>query len=114
MFPIVVLPRLEDFRPEDIGTIDELRGRAPAFYVLNADYARAIPPETPGGRLIAGLQHHTVGYTLAFRDRSPAPWAWLPGGHPDLVGPRLEPPLSFLRDINPTIEVYQRDRRSRQ
>ena len=90
-----------------------MRSEAPAFYVLNADYARAIPPETPGGQLIAGLQHHTLGYTLAFRDRSPAPWAWLPGGHPDLIGPKLDIQLSFLSDINPTTEVYQRDGASR-
>jgi hypothetical protein len=114
MFPIVVLPRPDSLRYADIGTIDQLHGDAPAFYVLNADYARAIPAETPGGRLIAGLQHHTLGYTLAFRDRSPAPWPWLSGGHPDLVGPKLDIQLSFLSDINPTTEVYLRDGPSRQ
>jgi PA14 domain-containing protein/dolichyl-phosphate-mannose-protein mannosyltransferase len=114
MFPIVVLPRPDGLHYADIGTIDQLRKDAPAFYVLNADYARAIPAETPGGQLIAGLQRHTLGYRLVFRDRSPTPWPWLPGGHPDLVGPKLDIQLSFLSDINPTTEVYQRDGPSRQ
>jgi hypothetical protein len=110
VFPKVVLPSLGDFQSEDIGTIDGLRRRAPAYFILNADYARAVPPDTPIGQLVTGLQHHTLGYRLAFRYRAAPPWPWLPAGHPDLVGPRLEiPALSFLRSINPTIEVYARE-----
>jgi fibro-slime domain-containing protein len=108
MFPAYVLPRLGDFQWMDIGTIDELRLDAPAEYILNADYARAVPADTPLGHLIAGLQHETLGYRLVFRYRAPAPWSWLPAAHADLVGPRLETQVySVLRDINPTIEIYR-------
>ena len=50
----------------------------------------------------------SLGYTLALAYRAPAPWGWLPGAHPDLVGPRLEPSSSTLRDINPMFLVYRR------
>jgi hypothetical protein len=110
VFPSVVLPRLGEFASEDIGTIDRLRQRAPAYFILNADYARAVPRDTLVGELVSGLQHQTLGYRLVFRYRAPPPWPWLPGGHPDLVGPRLAiPALSFLGSINPTIEVYARE-----
>lgn len=109
VFPRWNLPRLEEFRAVDIGTIDELLRQAPAFYVLNADYARAVPPDTSTGQLVAGLQDSTLGYVLSFRYRSPAPWPWLPGAHRDLVGARRDRLVfSTLRDINPTIEIYQR------
>jgi fibro-slime domain-containing protein len=109
VFPPTVLPRLDDFRSMDIRTIEDLRENAPAYYVLNADYARAATSDRPPGPLIAGLQQQTLGYRLVFRYRSPAPWPWLPAAHPDLVGPRLEPQVfSVLRDINPTIEIYAR------
>lgn len=109
VFPTRVLPRLDGISASDMGTIEELRSGRPAYFILNADYARAIPPATPLGELIAGLQRQSLGYHLAFRYRAPAPWPWL-GGHPDLVGPRLEiSVLSILRDINPTIEIYARD-----
>jgi 4-amino-4-deoxy-L-arabinose transferase-like glycosyltransferase len=108
-FPVIVLPRLGRFHTIDIGTLDNLRKWAPAYYVLNADYARAVPPETPLGRLIAALQEQQAGYRLMLRYHSPSLWPWLPAPDPDLLGPRLETPsLSFLRDINPTIEVYER------
>jgi fibro-slime domain-containing protein len=113
VFLRIVLPRLDGLQSADIGTIDDLRREAPAYFVLNADYARAVRAATPLGRLLGGLQDQNVGYRLAFRYRSPPPWPWLPAPHRDLVGPRLETPdtpvLSFLRDINPTIEIYQAD-----
>jgi hypothetical protein len=103
------LPRLEGFRTIDITTIDELRRERPRYFVLNADYARAVPPDTPWGQLGLGLQNGTLGYRLAFRFRRPSPWPWLPGGHPDLVGRREETRVfSVLRNINPTIEVFER------
>jgi len=77
---------------------------------VNVDYARSEVPDWPRGLLIAGLTNHTLGYTLAYRGRTPSPWPWLPGAHPDLVGPRLDVPvLSTLRNINPTIEIFERD-----
>jgi PA14 domain/Dolichyl-phosphate-mannose-protein mannosyltransferase len=108
-FPAVVRPRLDDFDWVELRTADDLKRWSPGYFVLNADYARAVPADTPTGRMVAGLQSQTLGYRLAFRYRSPAPWRWLPSPHRDLVGPRLEMPVaSILRDVNPTIEVYQR------
>jgi fibro-slime domain-containing protein len=110
MFPVTVLPRLGGLHSMDIGTIDALRQNAPAAYILNADYARAVSRDSPLGRLIAGLQQETLGYRLVFRYRSPAPWPWLPAPHHDLVGPRLETAAySEVRNINPTIEIYSRE-----
>jgi hypothetical protein len=109
VFPPTVLPRLDEFRSADLGSIDDLREAQPAYYVLNADYARAIPSETQLGHLIQGLQQQTLGYRLACRYRTPSPWPWLPGAHSDLVGARLEPQsLSTLHAINPTMEIYER------
>jgi 4-amino-4-deoxy-L-arabinose transferase-like glycosyltransferase len=109
VFPPTVLPRLDEFRSADLGSIDDLRQAKPAYYVLNADYARAIPAGTGLADVIHGLQQQTLGYRLAFRYRTPSPWPWLPAADPDLVGARLEPQsLSTLRDINPTMEIYER------
>jgi hypothetical protein len=109
-FPGIVLPRLGHFNTIDIGTLENLQRWAPAYYVLNADYARAAPPDTPVGQLVAALQQQKAGYRQVLRYRSASSWPWLPVPHPDLVGPRLEMPVSFLRDINPTIEVFERSR----
>jgi hypothetical protein len=110
VFPLTVLPRLGGFRSVDLGTIENLRLWAPAYFILNADYARAVDDDRPLGRLVRGLQHETLGYRLRFRYRSAVPWPWLPWAHPDLVGPRLGTNvLSILRNINPTIEVYVRE-----
>ena len=49
MFPLVVLPRLDDFQSLDLGTIEDVQRKAPAYYVLNADYARAVAADTPTG-----------------------------------------------------------------
>jgi len=104
------LPRLDDFWLEDISTKAELRQEHPSYVVLNADYARAVPPETAWGQMIAGLEHGTLGYRLIGRYRREMPWRWLPGGHPDLVGARQETIVfSTLRNVNPTIEIFQRE-----
>ena len=104
------LPRLDDFWLEDISTLEELRQEHPSYVVLNADYGRAVPPETAWGQMIAGLEHGSAGYRLVGRYRRDTPWPWLPGGHPDLVGPRDERIVfSTLRNINPTIEIFQRE-----
>jgi hypothetical protein len=112
MFPTTVLPRLRQFEVAQIRSIDELRDVQPEFFLLNADYARAVPIDQPEADLAAGLQRQTLGYRLAFRSHTPPPWPWLPAAHPNLVGPRDEVPvLSVLTEINPTIEIYTRDGR---
>ena len=79
--------------------------------MLNADYARSERPDSDIGRLIAGLQHGDLGYSLVFRYRQPAPWPWLPGAPRDLVGNREERPISsVLRHINPWFEVFKKTR----
>jgi hypothetical protein len=104
------LPRLDGFWLEDISTVVELRQEHPLYVVLNADYARAVPPDSPWGQMIAGLEHGALGYRLVGRYRRESPWPWLPGGHPDLVGARQETIVfSTLRNINPTIEIFQRE-----
>jgi hypothetical protein len=108
-FPQQYLPRLDGVQWADVRTIADLRESRAGFYLLNADYGRAEPETTPLGRLIAGLRNGTLGYALAFRYRAPSPWPWLPAGPPDLVGPRTELPVfSFLRNVNPEMEVYRR------
>jgi hypothetical protein len=94
----------------DLGDVAGLERERPLYFVLNADYALAVPPERPWGQLIGGLQHATLGYRLVGHFRRGSPWPWLPGGHPDLVGTRQETPVfSTLRNIDPTIEVFRRD-----
>jgi len=110
MFPATVLPRLRDFAVAELHSVNELRDAKPAFFLLNADYARAVPGNRPEAILASGLQHQTLGYRLAFRTHAPPPWPWLPSPHPNLVGPRDEVPvLSVLTQVNPTIEIYERD-----
>jgi hypothetical protein len=109
VFPRQYYPRLEPFGGLEITSVEELEEERPAYFVLNADYGRAEPPDTPIGRLVAGLQAGSLGYARVFEWREPAPWRWLPGAHRDLVGPRMEKPVtSSLRHINPTFEVFQR------
>ena len=105
------LPRLDDLHLEDITTIDELRQEHPEYMVLNADYSSAVPGETAWGQMIAGLEQGRLGYRRVAMFRRPSPWPWLPAGHPDLVGARQEKVVfSTLRNINPTIAIFQRVR----
>jgi hypothetical protein len=107
------LPRLQEFHHADIGAIEDLRRERPAFYVLNVDYGRAVPADSSTGALIAGLEQGTLGYRPVLVVRRPSPWPWLIGAHRDLTGPRHETRVfSILRDINPTIEIFERDRKS--
>ncbi|HEY3884313.1 MAG TPA: hypothetical protein VGL62_03845, partial [Vicinamibacterales bacterium] len=90
-----------------VSDLDSLRAVRPAYVVLNADYLRAVSLDTDWGQLSDALQHHRTDCTLARRFRTPLPWAWLPGGRRDLVGPRDETiVLTTLRNINPTIDIY--------
>jgi len=103
------LPRLEDFKAVDIRNVEDLLDGRPRFFVLNADYAHAVPHDTEWGQLIAGLQSGALGYRRVLRYRRRSPWPWLPGAHDDLVGARDESVVfSTLRGINPTIEIYER------
>jgi hypothetical protein len=105
------LPRLDDFPLDDISTLERLRREQPEFVVLNADYARAVPPETAWGQMIGALNSDAAGYRRVARFRHASPWPWLPRAHPDLVGPRDETTVfSTLRNINPTIDIFQRSR----
>ncbi len=104
------LPRLDRMRSVEIPTIDALHREQPRYFVLNADYTWAVPRDSEWGRLAVALATGRVGYRLASRFRQPAPWFWLPAPHPDLVGARREAPIySVLRNINPTIEVFERE-----
>jgi 4-amino-4-deoxy-L-arabinose transferase-like glycosyltransferase len=104
------LPDLAGYTTIDLTTIEQLRRERPRYFILNADYARAVPATTAWGQLGRGLQNGTLGYRRRFEYRTSAPWPWLPGAHPDLVGPRQETLVfSVLRNVNPEIEVFERD-----
>jgi PA14 domain-containing protein/dolichyl-phosphate-mannose-protein mannosyltransferase len=112
-FADVVNPRTGGFRSIDIHNVEDLHRWQPDYFVINVDYAQALKPHRPEAVLIEGLHDGTLGYRRAYHHRTYAPWTWLPGGHPDLVGPRLDTnPVSFLRDLSPTIEIYERVARS--
>ncbi|HEX6463549.1 MAG TPA: glycosyltransferase family 39 protein [Vicinamibacterales bacterium] len=101
------IPNLDGLSHTDVPNLETLDRVRPAFVLFNADYGRAVPRETGWGQLIAALQQGTAGYKLVARFRDPLPWAWLPGMHRDLVGPRSEHMVfTTVRNINPTIEVY--------
>ena len=50
VFPLQYYPRLERFNNTEITSVQQLRQDQPAYYVLNADYARAEPPDTDIGQ----------------------------------------------------------------
>jgi hypothetical protein len=111
VFPEQYYPRLGRFNHAQLVSISELRENDPAYFVLNADYARAEPPDSEIGRMIAGLQSGQLGYSLVFQYREPFPWPWLPGAPRDLAGDRNERPItSVLRHINPRYEVFRKSR----
>jgi hypothetical protein len=101
------VPRLDGIAHADVPNLETLGRVHPAFVLFNADYGRAVPLETGWGQMMFALQNDTAGYTLVRRFREPLPWAWLPGMHRDLTGPRRERIVfTTVRNINPTIEVY--------
>ena len=109
-----LLPGLDRVRSLNISTIAELEQSRPRYFVINADYARSAMrsgvPGTHWAELLDGLDKGALGYHVVTRFRRPAPWPWLPGAHPDLVGARQEIQVfSVLRDINPMIEILRRD-----
>lgn len=110
VFPVTVQPRFHGFPTAELRSIVDLRQAQPDYFVVNADYARAVPADRPEAELVAGLRQHTLGYHLTFRYRASTPWPWLPAAHPNLMGPRTEVPVvSVLTQVNPTIEIYARD-----
>ncbi len=109
VFPLQYYPRLERFPFKEITGVGQLAHDRPTYFVLNADYARAEPADSEIGRLIAGLRSGALGYGMAFQYREPGPWPWLPGAPRDLVGDRVETPItSVLRYVNPQFEVFKR------
>jgi len=106
---ITYMPRLDDFNSVAIFDPAALERIKPRFYVVNADYTFTEPPESPLGQVIAMVRSGDGPYRSVFTARSSNPWRWLPWGHPDLVGGRRDPEMvSFLRNISPTIEIYER------
>jgi hypothetical protein len=122
--PSELLPRIDP--PHlDVSTLPALHDVRPAYYVLSSDYARAVPLATDWGQLVAFLERETPPYRLVAVFRQKSPWPWLPGGHPDLLGPRQVPPndgrpldpfeiarhgvFSILRSVDPTIKVFRRE-----
>jgi hypothetical protein len=111
--PLLLLSWMDriTFHLEEIVTVEELQQEHPEYVVLNADYARAVPRETGWGQMIAALEADAAGYRRIALFRRASPWPWLPSGHPDLVGARQETVVfSTLRNINPTIEIFQRQK----
>jgi hypothetical protein len=106
------LPKLEDYHVTDIATVEELRGERPRFFILNADYVQAADSGTDFARLASAVQSGQLGYHLRLRYRRKTPLSLLPWPHPDLVGDRRDAPVfSILRNVNPTIEVYEAQER---
>jgi len=106
---VTYMPRLDGFNAVQIFDRLALDAFTPRFCVVNVDYTLAEPPDTPLGRLIGALRDGSAPYRLAFTARPWKPWQWPPWGPPDLVGDRRDTEMvSFLRNISPTIEVYER------
>jgi 4-amino-4-deoxy-L-arabinose transferase-like glycosyltransferase len=106
------LPALDGFHIADFASTDELLRERPDYFVLNADYVRAAPPGSEWEHLVNGVQSGRLGYRLRYRFRRRTPLSFLPGAHPDLVGAREDTVVfTILRNINPTIEIFERPRR---
>src|SRR4051812_17654590 len=65
--PARVSPRIDAFHVEEIATAAELAQVHPTYVVLNADYARAVPPESDWGSMIDGLERDALGYRRVSR-----------------------------------------------
>jgi len=108
-FDLQYLPDVDRYRHADLCSRSEIGRVRPDYFIINADYAQEVPLDTHAGQAVAGLADRSLGYRLVLLKRHGAPWPWLPGAHPDLVGPRNERYVaSTLRNINPTIAVYER------
>jgi len=106
---VTYMPRLDAFNSAPVFDRDALDQIEPRFVVVNVDYTFTEPSDSPLGQMIAAVRSGDGAYRLAFSARPSNPFPWLPWGHPDLVGTRRDPEMvSFLRNISPTIEVYER------
>jgi hypothetical protein len=103
------MPRLSRLSATEVYDREKFDRLRPRFFILNPDYTLTEPPDTELGRIIRGVRDGTTRYRLVLEVEPSRPLDWLPGGHPDLVGDRRDPKmLSFLRNISPRIEVYER------
>ena len=87
VFPLTVQPRLNDFAIAEIRSIVDLRQASPAYFVLNADYARAVPDNLPDNELVAGLQHQTLGISTRVPVSRRNALAMVAGRPPEPDGP---------------------------
>jgi hypothetical protein len=103
------MPRTIDVGSMEVPDVEMIDTVRPRFVLVNPDYTLVEPRDSPLGQVIAMLRSGQGSYRLAFAARTAGAWSWLPGAHKDLVGDRRDLEiLSFLRNINPTIEVYER------
>jgi hypothetical protein len=111
VFPTLYNPRLDGLPNSEITSVEQLQWEQPRWFVLNVEYGRTEPSTSHIGQLVSGLQDGRLGYRPVYRERTPAPFPWLPWPHRDLTGDRLDGPTeitSSLRHINPTFIVYER------
>ena len=89
--------------------LDTSNGARPRFMIINADHARLERPGTAAAQMVTAMRGGNANYQIALRARAPRPWPWLPGAHAELTGDRTDVRVvSFLRNVNPTIEVFER------
>ena len=106
VFPLQYYPWFETFNSVEGMTVDQVQRDGPLSYVLNADCARAEPPERRSAASLPALQA-----VLATPSRVcfPTPRLRLRRAHRDMVGPRREDLIrSARRHINPRFEVFKR------
>ena len=98
----------DGFTSVSVESVEDVAGAKPAFIVLNADQIASLPPGHAVRTMHDALLDGRAGYRLALRYRTrPLPW---PGRHPDLGDTPRRPAFSSLSKVNPTLEVFERDR----
>jgi len=106
--PLEYFMLADGFTSASVESVEEVAAIQPAFIVLNADQIASLPPGHAVRTLHDALLNGHAGYRLALRYRTP-PLPW-PGRHPDLGDTPRQPGFSSLGQINPTLEVFERDR----
>jgi 4-amino-4-deoxy-L-arabinose transferase-like glycosyltransferase len=98
----------DGFTSVSVESVEDVAGAKPAFIVLNADQIASLPPGHAVRTMHDALLDGRAGYRLALRYRTrPLPW---PGRHPDLGDTPRRPAFSSLSQVNPTLEVFERER----